>query len=254
MTSSLPTGDFVSPSICSPGCDAGPGYELKILLPEAQAEEVEAWARRHLALDPHGDPALDGAYRTTSLYFDTPQFDVYHRSPSYKRRKFRIRRYGAGPLAYLERKTKWGDRVEKRRTAIPLEEVPLLSNPMSVVDWPGHWFHRRLIMRRLLPTCLIVYQRTAYVGQSPDGNSLRLTLDRHGHGILSSAMSLHSFEGGLPILNGKIILELKFRSAMPALFKELVAGSRLTPSPFSKYRVCRDVWGVPSAIREALNA
>src|SRR6516164_4946790 len=144
-------------------------FELKFLLDEARAQEVESWARVRLALDPHGDPALGGAYLTTSLYFDTPELDVYHRSRGYKRRKFRVRRYGAAPWAFLERKSKWGDRVEKRRAAVPGEELALLANPMSVVTWPGHWFHRRLVARRLGPACRVSYHRTAYVGACAEG-------------------------------------------------------------------------------------
>src|SRR5262249_37621424 len=149
-------------------------------------QAVEAWARRRLLPDPHGDPALAGAYRTTSLYFDTPDLDVYHGTASYKRRKFRVRRYGPAPWAFLERKSKWGDRVEKRRTAVSEDELPLLAHPMALVTWSGYWFHRRLRMRRLLPACWIAYQRTAYVGACAEG-PLRLTLDRRIRGIPTSA-------------------------------------------------------------------
>src|SRR5207302_7532649 len=120
---------FESPSLAVRG--GGAAYELKFLLDETRAQEVEAWARLRLALDPHGDPALGGAYRTTSLYFDTPELDVYHRSPSYRRRKFRVRRYGSAPLAFLERKAKWGDRVAKRRTSVPEEEWPRLRHAQA---------------------------------------------------------------------------------------------------------------------------
>jgi hypothetical protein len=239
----LTTVGFESPSLGSPGGGAGPAYELKFLLDEAQAQEVEAWARRRLALDPHGEPALGGAYRTTSLYCDTPQLDVYRRTPSYRRRKFRVRRYGSASGAFLERKSKWGDRVEKRRTPIPVEELPLLAYPLSVVTWPGHWFHRRLRMRQLGPACRIVYQRTAYVGSCSE-SPLRLTLDRRIRGVHTDEWSLAPLEGGLPLLTARVILEFKFRSALPAPFKEVVAAMRLSPSTVSKYRLCREAWGV----------
>jgi hypothetical protein len=38
-------------------------------------------------------------------------------------------------------------------------------------------------------------------------------------------------------MNDQIILELKFRYGMPALFKYLVEEFALTPQPFSKYRL-----------------
>jgi VTC domain len=253
VTSCTTAVGFESPSLASPGDGAGAAYELKFLLDEARAQEVEAWARRRLTLDPHGDPALGGAYRTTSLYFDTPELDVYHRSPSYKRRKYRVRRYGALPWLFLERKTKWGDRVQKRRTGVPDADLRLLAHPLSLVDWPGHWFHRRLLARRLGPACRIAYQRTAYAGTSADG-PLRLTLDRRVRGLLTTAWDLTPFDGGLPLLTGQVILEFKFRSALPVLFKEIIAAFRLSPRTVSKYRLCRGAWGAPASLREAADA
>jgi hypothetical protein len=244
---------FESPSLASAKDRAGPAYELRFLLDEEQAYRVEAWARRHLAVDPHGDPALGGAYRTTSLYCDTPELDVYYRMPRYKHRKFRVRRYGTASWVFVERKSKWGDRVEKRRDAISEEDVPLLAHPMSLASWPGHWFHRRLLLRRLGPACRIVYQRTAYVGACAEG-PLRLTLDRHVRGILTSEWNLTPFEGGLRLLADQVILELKFRSALPALLKRVVETHRLSPRTASKYRLCCEAWGATGPAREAVNA
>lgn len=241
MNPSLTPVALPSPSLGSLG-QAGPAYEIKFLLDEQQAQEVEAWARRRLAPDPHGDPALDGAYRTTTLYFDTPERDVYHRSPRYRRSKFRVRRYGAAPWTFLERKSRWGDRVAKQRTQVRAEEVALLGNPLPVATWPGHWFHSRLLERRLRPACHIVYQRTAWAGSSADG-ALRLTLDRHVSGTLTDASHLEAAEGGLPLLAEQVILELKFHAALPMAFKEVVQSMRLSPRAVSKYRRCRQAWG-----------
>ncbi|OWK47420.1 hypothetical protein FRUB_01119 [Fimbriiglobus ruber] len=66
-----------------------------------------------LALDPYADPARGNAYQTTSVYTDTPQFDVFARAEGYARDKFRARRYGiAGPV-FIERKIKKGEKVRK---------------------------------------------------------------------------------------------------------------------------------------------
>ena len=242
MSSLLPAASHESPSLSAKCAGAGPAFELKFLLTESQARQIEDWARQRLALDPHGDPALGGAYQTTSLYCDTPEHDVYHRAPSYKRRKFRVRRYGAAGWTFLERKSKWGDRVAKKRVAIPDADLMHLTRPMSLVDWPGHWFHRSLNMRRLQPACLIAYQRLAYFGVCPE-SPLRLTLDRDVRGILASDWRVLPFEAGLPLLTDLVIVEFKFRSALPTPFKELVNDLHLTPSGVSKYRRCREVWG-----------
>jgi hypothetical protein len=219
-----------------------PAFELKFLLDEARAQEVEAWARERLVLDPHGDPALGGAYETTTLYTDTPELDVYHRSPSFRRSKYRVRRYGSAPWVFLERKSKGGDRVAKRRATVPGQELAGLAQPTSHLTWPGHWFHRRLLERRLGPACRIAYQRMAFVGSCPEG-PLRLTLDRQVRGVLTGDWALDAFVGGAALLSGQVILEFKFRSALPAPFKALVQAMQLSPAAVSKYRLCREAWG-----------
>jgi hypothetical protein len=72
---------------------------------------------------------------------------------------------------------------------------------------------------------------------------MRVTLDRDIRGILSNSWRLEPFEGGLPLLKGRVILELKFTEAAPLPFKQLMNDLRLTPQSVSKYRLCREAWG-----------
>jgi hypothetical protein len=218
----------------SAGTDA-PAYELKFLLTEPQAREIEDRVRGRLDPDPRADPALGGAYRTTSLYCDTPQFDVFHRAGACKRRKHRLRRYDSAPWVYLERKTKWGERVRKRRTPVPVADLAGLALPMSAVEWPGHWFHRHLVRRQLRPVCRVAYERVAYMGRSGHG-PIRLTFDRRLRGALTPAWEVAPVAGGLPLLTGYVICEFKFQTALPGLFKAVVQAMTLSPSPVSKYR------------------
>lgn len=233
----------------SPVTDTGvdaPAYELKFLVDARTSEQVQTWAMQSLQLspDPHGDEA--GAYTTTSLYFDTPMLDVYHRTPRYRRRKFRIRRYANLPSVFLERKTKSNDCVAKRRSSVGEEELASLALPMSLETWAGHWFHRRIMLKELRPACRIGYRRTALVGSCAEG-PLRMTLDRDLRGVLSSDWRLPPLEGGAPLLADQVILELKFLRALPLPFKRLVEEFKLAPAPVSKYRLCRDVCGASSS-------
>jgi hypothetical protein len=249
----VPGEQILSPSLVEPGEGQRPAFELKFLLDEARAGEVEAWAASRLEPDPHGDPALGGAYRTTTLYLDTPSLDVFHRTPSFKRTKHRLRRYDSEPRIYLERKTKNGDRVRKQRCAVPEEELGLLSSPLSVLTWTGHWFHRRLLDRGLRPSALLAYVRHAYLGHAGDG-SFRLTMDRHLRGCLEGEWRVPVLDGGLALLTGRVVLEFKFRTALPAVLKELVQSLRLNPCPVSKYRSCVSAWGVRDGRGEAADA
>ena len=233
-----------SPSLGPKRDGGGPAYEVKFLLEEELAADVERWARNHLAPDQFANPALGGAYRTTSLYTDTPQADVYFRSPRYKRRKFRVRRYGGEGWVFLERKNKAGDRVAKRRERVPVGDLQLLSPPQSAADWAGTWFHQRLFARQLRPACLVGYERTAYHGGGDEG-PLRLTMDRNVRGLPWDRWEFEPLVGGKPLFGDRVILELKFRLALPGPFKKLVADMGLQAGPVSKYRACRETFGVP---------
>src|SRR5947208_6777877 len=92
-----PAAPLLSPALTN---GAGQAFELKFLLPADRAAAVEEWARRWLTPDPHGQA---GTYRVLSLYCDTPGLDVYHRAPGYRRRKYRLRRYGLAEVIHLER-------------------------------------------------------------------------------------------------------------------------------------------------------
>lgn len=242
MKQSESASGFLSPSLGVPRDGEGAAYELKFLIDDRRACEVEEWAGGHLVLDPHGDPSRGGAYQTTSIYCDTATLDVYHRSPSFRRRKFRVRRYGAAEAIFFERKSKSGDRVAKRRSQLSRDELPQLSHPSVPPEWAGFWFHRSLQVRRLRPACRIVYERTAYVGNSYEG-PLRLTLDRQIRGTLIDDWSIATDDPGIPLLTGSVILELKFRTALPSLFKALVQQMSLGTSAVSKYRICQQAFG-----------
>ena len=65
---------------------------------------------------------------------------------------------------------------------------------------------------------------------------MRLTFDRNIRGLVCRDWKVPLFESGTPILTGQVICEFKYRSSMPALFKEIVQAMHLSPSPVSKYR------------------
>ncbi|MGH7130526.1 MAG: polyphosphate polymerase domain-containing protein [Phycisphaerales bacterium] len=246
MTPPTTTEEFESPSLRSLGDGGSHAYELKFLLDVAIAEKVEHWARRCMTPDPHGDALLGGAYRTTTIYADTPELDVYHRSPSYARRKFRVRRYGTMPWVFLERKLRSELRVVKRRVVVPLDEVGALSDLDSNSDgaWAGEWFRQQLYVRRLQPAAQIQYLRHAFVGVCPEG-PLRLTLDHDIRGVEVAGWKIGDCRGGLAVLPGRVVLELKFLGGLPLPFKQLVAECGLQPQGVSKYRLWHQAAGVP---------
>lgn len=69
--------------------------EIKFQVADFAGEAVLEWARAHLSPDPNAaNGEQNDAYQITSIYFDTEEYDVYHRNGSFGRSKYRVRRYG----------------------------------------------------------------------------------------------------------------------------------------------------------------
>ena len=219
---------------------AGPAFELKFVLTLDEAARAEEWARSYLAPDPHG---LDGAYRTLSLYCDTPRRDVFHRVRGYRRSKYRVRRYEQGDFLHLERKKRCGDRVSKKRSVLPLDRLPLVETADPEPEWDWGWFLRQIRQRELLPAARLGYARTAFMG---DGSGpMRLTIDRELAGEPVQGWGVGALTDPRPLLPGQAVLELKYADVLPAPFKQLL--SLLPPNRpggASKYRLCMRAWGL----------
>ena len=234
---------FAPPTIESPslfrfeanGTPAPPAFEIKFLLTEEQVREVEARLHGRLALDSHADPVLGGAYRTTSVYTETPDFEVFRRVGDYGKSKFRIRRYGSAGPVYLERKDKDGDKVHKSRVSVHMTELASFSERLAATQGPGGWFRDATIQRRLAPICRISYDRVAYVGATESG-AVRVTFDRKVHGEISTGWEVVPVQATAELLPDQVICEFKYRMALPLLFKEIVGTLKLQPTSCSKYR------------------
>ena len=217
--------------------------EIKFLLNLAVADQIREWARERLSPDPNATGGSGDSYRITSLYFDTDSFDVFHRRGSFGRSKYRIRRYGESEVTFLERKLKARGHLTKRRSIIKLDEMERLATVELERDWTGHWFHRRLLARRLRPVCQIAYERTALVAMT-DGGLIRLTLDRDLRAIPGQKLAFRGDESGTRLAENHIILELKFRREMPVLFKQLIERFALNSQAVSKYRLAASSLGL----------
>ena len=125
--------------------------------------------------------------------------------------------------------------LAKRRTSLSCGDLDQLSVATVDTAWPGYWFHRRVAARRLRPVCQVSYARMARGGTS-DGEPVRLTLDhdlraRPARGASSKRAT------ALAAAADRLILELKYQGASPAVFRRLVEEFALTPQPASKYRL-----------------
>jgi len=208
--------------------------EIKFLLDAGQAPAIRAWARANLQPDPHGTGPFGDAYTTSTLYFDTRQMDVFNRRNSFGRAKYRVRRYGDAGSVFFERKLRQPGVLIKRRT---LDSIDALRRLEDDADdrWIGHWFHRRLLARRLRPVCQVSYDRMARVVSTAEG-VVRLTLDGN---LRATSVDAPAFVGdaGEQFLVGHHILELKYHARVPAVFRRLIEEFALKPQTASKYRL-----------------
>ena len=209
--------------------------EIKFLVDLSMADDVRHWARTHLGSDPHGTGEFGDEYVTTSLYFDTPAYDVYHRNGSYARGKFRIRRYGLLDFIFLERKMRTDRLLAKRRTTVPLDALQRVGELDVDPAWPGYWFHRRILFRGLRPLVQISYERTARLS-IVDGDPVRFTMDTN---LRVLPMPDRAFLPGVgfPVIAHQAIVEMKYRREAPAVLRQAVERFKLTPVAISKYRL-----------------
>jgi hypothetical protein len=224
-----PIGDGDAPPPGAAAC------ELKFVVPDATVAPLLAWARAHL---PSGAGIPEAApFLVHGLHFDTDALDVYHRSPGYRRSRYRVRRYGHDALLFLEKKAKTRGRVREQKTPVPEDELGRLAAPEPEPGWAGEWFRRRVHAKGLAPRCRIAFERLEYAGNAA-GAPARLILDRNLRCARAAGLEMDAPPDGgdewLPIEG--VHLELKFRDALPRVFKELVREFMLRPTASSKYR------------------
>ena len=97
--------------------------EIKFVVDAARGPELQAWMRANLAPDEFGSGPEHDQFETSSLYFETGQFDVFHRRGSFGKSKYRVRRYGSSPIMFLERKFRTDRVLIKRRTTAALRRL-----------------------------------------------------------------------------------------------------------------------------------
>jgi hypothetical protein len=205
--------------------------ELKFLVTADKAVQVLAWARTRLEPDPHAGGPSGDQYRTTTIYLDTDSRDVFHRRGSYGRSKYRIRRYGTSEVTFLERKLRTNRLLNKRRATVATDDLPALLNA-AAGNGSLRWFLDRVTHRRLAPVCQVSYRRHALVGSTEHG-PMRLTFD-HDIQVQSNPTTTFAPDGGTPVLEGQVIVEMKYCANMPAVFRELVETFNLMTTPISK--------------------
>ena len=209
--------------------------EMKYILSPTQ----EALLKRAMA--GRMEPDRFGLTTIASLYYDTPDYRLVRASlekPLFKE-KLRLRSYGQATEnspVFLELKRKACDIVYKRRIGITVEEADrFLCRAESPRDSGQISREIRAFLDHygpLVPACVILYERTAYVESEGD---LRLTIDHNPRWRTEHLDLTWSHEGISLLPPGCSILELKVQSAIPLWLTRALSEAKIYKTSFSKY-------------------
>lgn len=208
----------------------GPRMELKIALPQDQAEELRSWCTEHLSRDSYMRDPKHG-YLVESIYFDTP---TRRAATDRGFPKYRVRRYDRDDSRwFLEEKISRSPRVWKRRTLVTPNDIYAMLGGEASERQEVEWFRGRFAELELHAELAVRYRRFAYDGE--DG--LRVTLD-YDIEVSSAHEDTFSFDPSSSILrlSDRTILEVKYAGPRPALASELLARTA-PPRGHSKYRL-----------------
>ena len=210
-------------------------YEVKYILDASQTAFLRERLKGHMEVDRFGLTSI------ASLYYDTPDYRLIRTSiekPEFKE-KIRLRSYGiateTSPV-FLELKRKAYGVVYKRRVQ---SQIPLVKRFFEGGGdiCAGGQINKELVYFRdyyqtLVPSCLIIYDRTAYF--EPDGD-LRLTIDDAPRYRTNDLTLTKSMDGNLLLPEGSAIMEIKVQEAMPLWLTEILSEGKMYKGSFSKY-------------------
>ncbi len=258
----------------------GERREVKYLIDHAGASELATMVS--LKLEPHryrgsdANPLPRAQHYTTTVYFDTPDRDLYIAARDEDHNvKLRAREYydlhpdltelATDPsqlvrytaVLWMELKYKQGSFSTKRRVGIPKRHVARffqdgeISQEMLAIQREAHGVDADAVLDELMDfrnrfdkplaaSCLVNYRRSAW--QDPDGH-LRITLDRNlaayapPEGLWSRELALLRNTLGKPVHREKrLILEVKTRMGIPEWLVEAIDSVHGGEVNFSKFR------------------
>ena len=210
-------------------------YELKFILNGDRVGRIREKLEGHMQVDRFGLTTI------SSLYFDTPDRRLIRASIENTgfKEKIRLRSYGRATSfspVFLELKRKAGDTVYKRRISTTIPSSEMFFRRECDLDDYGQIGREITAFRdrygTLVPSCLIIYDRTAYF--EPDGD-LRLTIDGDPRYRTEDMRLDRSGEGKSLLPDGGAILEVKTQGAIPLWLTSILSDEHIYKSSFSKY-------------------
>ncbi len=214
--------------------------EEKFFVDPVRRAGLERAARAFMTPDPH---SAGGAYRVRSLYFDAfDNRDFYAKlGGEEKKKKLRLRGYGAGAALKLECKEKTGE--AQRKTSLLVREQEARALMAAEYGWllerpepEAARFYLLLSLGAYRPAAMVEYDRAAYTYPEFD---TRVTLDGN---IRYSESNLDFFDPNIQydyVPFGGCVLEVKYNERLVGFLRRMLAGRGLIRVSYSKYQWSR---------------
>lgn len=218
-------------------------YEHKYLLTEAVCKKVIKVMDSYMVLDKYNQNHKP--YTISNIYYDTPDDYLIRQSlskPLYKE-KLRLRAYGVphrNDTVFLEIKKKYNGIVNKRRSALMLEDAYSFIADGKIADIRSYMNEQ--VIKEItyflsfympVPKLYLAYDRIAYFEK---GNAdLRISFDKN---IRSRRYNLRLENGdyGDALLGkGLCLMEIKTSLAKPLWLTNMLTEFNIKRSSFSKY-------------------
>lgn len=218
-------------------------FENKYMLDTDTFEKLQGRLSEHMRLDAYNEERE--TYTITNLYYDTPDSHLIRASlgkPRYKE-KLRLRAYGVpepGAKVYVEIKKKVSGLVNKRRSALKLEEAYAFLRSGELPEkqpWQNYQVLREidylLQSHKLHPMLYLAYDRRAYFGTGQ--SDLRISFDRNIR-TRRYDLALEAGDYGVPLLEpDQWLMEIKVAMSIPIWLCRLLSDYQIYPTSFSKY-------------------
>lgn len=218
-------------------------YEHKYILDRETFNKVLEVMDKYMELDPYN--VNHTPYTISNIYFDTPDDYLIRTSlskPEYKE-KLRLRAYGIpkeASMVYLEIKKKFKGMVNKRRTALRLDEAYGFVKTGTLTQ-PKKYMNKQVLKEieyflkiyNLSPKLYIAYDRIAYFER--DNDALRISFDMN---IRSRRYDLNLEDGdyGDKLLSDDVyLMEIKTSLAKPLWLVQMLSELCIKRQSFSKY-------------------
>ncbi len=230
-------------------------FEFKYVLDVDVYARVKKALARFLVPDFAVEGLPHGFYEVISLYYDSPRFCYYWEKidGASRRKKIRVRTYRRNgrdfsPDIFLEIKRKRDAVILKDRLSLNKSEfgknLKFEICNLKLDDARSRRVHEEYLLeeksRCLAPKVLIAYSREPYVGKY--NQNVRITFD---YGIrakrtndlfaVADSASASNASRFADVSGTKVVMEVKFKGALPFYIDRILKDFNLSRVPYSKY-------------------